>query len=85
MAALGCMTYAAEGMGSLTQTAAVFSSDLVKEHSSYSAGGLATCQMDNSCRTCKMPVKEHTASYGGFESYGSGKVSPNAGEGHSCA
>jgi len=54
-------------------SAAVFSSDLVKEHSSYSAGGLATCQMDNSCRTCKMPVKEHTASYGGFESCGSGK------------
>ena len=26
------MTYAAEGMGSLTPSAAVFSSDLVKEH-----------------------------------------------------
>jgi len=43
------MAYAAEGMGSLTPSAAVFSSDLLKEHSSYPAGGLATCQMDNSC------------------------------------
>jgi len=43
------MAYAAEGMGSLTPSAAVFSSDFVKEHSSYPTGDPATCQMDNSC------------------------------------
>ena len=32
------MMYAAEGMGSLMPSAAVFSSDFVKEHSSYPTG-----------------------------------------------
>jgi len=30
-------------------SAAVFSSDIVKEHSLYPAGGLAACRMDDSC------------------------------------
>jgi len=51
-------------------SAAVFSSDLVKEHLSYLAGGLAECQMDNSCRTWKLPVKDSAASYEVFDPCG---------------
>jgi len=43
------MTYAAEGMGSLMPSAAVFPSDLVIKQSSYPAGEAAAFQMDYSC------------------------------------
>jgi len=65
-----CMKYAAEGMGSLTQTGQrsggiTINSDQqrsgVEEYSLYPAGGPAACQMDNSCRTCKLPVKDLAA------------------------
>ena len=45
-----------------TLSAAVFSSDLVKEHSSYPVGGLAACQVDNSYTNYQPKIsREYTA------------------------